>query len=147
MKKSILLLFLGLNTLMQLAGGSLMLSAPAKAARDIFAVAAPVSTADERLVSVIGAATLSFALITGTALIWSWRGRRSGFDLALISGLVLIMIGVALLASGTSAGGIDVAKGVAIALAAWFARPRALQSAMTAADRAAAPSSSRLRAS
>jgi hypothetical protein len=146
MKKPVLLLFLGLNTVLQLAGGTLMLSAPAQAARDIFAVPAPVPADTERLVSVIGAATLSFALITGTALIWSWRGRRSGFDLALISGLVLIMIGVVLLASGTSAGGIDVAKGVAIAAAAWIARPRA-QSAMASADRAAAPSSSRLRAS
>jgi hypothetical protein len=142
MKKLVLSVFLGINTLLQLAGGCFMMSAPAKAAREVFALS--VSPDVQRAVVIIGAAVLAFASLSLTALIWVLRDRLAGYDLALLFGVAITLIGVVMLALGVSAGQFDVVKGIAIAVAAYVARPRG---ATTAPDRAAAPPSSPLRAS
>ena len=121
MKKSILLVLLALNALMQAAGGTMMLSAPAKMAREVFHVAS--SAGVEQLMGVIGAAVIGFCLLTLWALASILRGQPSGYELALALGASLIVISVGMYATGScSSGELDLAKGLAITLAAWLAR-------------------------
>lgn len=142
MKKIVLSILLGVNSLLQLAGGCFMVSAPAKAAREVFAMG--VGADVQRAVAIIGAAVLAFAALSLTALIWVIRERLAGYDLALFFGVAITLIGVVMLALGVSAGQLDVVKGVAIAGAAYVARPRNVRNATAPA---AAPPSSPLRAS
>jgi hypothetical protein len=118
MKKPILLVLLGLNGLMEVVGGSAMIALPAKAAHDVFGMDATAET--QRLMSIIGAATLSFAVLSGVCLLWTARGRRAGLELSVVFGLLLTLVGVVMLATGTSTGALDVAKGVVISgVAVW----------------------------
>lgn len=119
MKKMILLALLGLNAVAQLGGGIIMTALPAKAAADIFYVSATPEAA--RLLAVIGATVLGYSALGCLSMLWIARRRRAGFELALTLGLLTIGVGVIMLATGTSAGLIDVVKGAAIALAAWWA--------------------------
>jgi len=116
-RKVILLALLGLNAVMQLGGGTMMTLRPAKMAVEVFHSAATPEAV--RLVGVIGGATLSFALLTVVAMLALVRDARDGFALAWVEGLMLTLVGVVMVATGTSAGAIDVAKGVVIALVAW----------------------------
>lgn len=118
MKKAILLVLLGLNAAAQLGGGILMAAAPAKAALDIFHVEATPEAV--RLLPVIGGAVLGYAALGCICLVWVARGYRAGFELARAFGLAMIGIGLIMLSTGTSAGAIDVVKGVLIAAAAWW---------------------------
>ena len=118
MKKLVLLMLLAVNALMQLGGATLMTFFPAKAARDIFKVSVTPET--QQLLGVIGGATYGCLLLGSVAMLWTARGRRSGFDLAALFGGMLALIGVVMLATGTRAGAIDIAKGVVIgAVALW----------------------------
>ncbi|HVY28822.1 MAG TPA: hypothetical protein VHB79_19835 [Polyangiaceae bacterium] len=140
MKKSILLVLMGLNALMQAGGGTMMLTQPGKMARELFHVAGGDA---ERLIGVIGAATLAFMVLSVTATVLVLRDERAGYDLSLVLGVLLGGIGVALLATGFSCGNIDVVKGLVLALAA--ATARAARAGRASPVRA--PASSRLRAS
>lgn len=140
MKKSILLVLMGLNALMQAGGGTLMLTQPGKMARELFHVSGGDA---ERLITVIGAATLAFMVLSVTAIVLVLRDERAGYDLSLVLGVLLGGIGVALLASGFSCGNIDVLKGIVLGLAAAIARG----ATAGRAGPARAPTSSRLRAS
>ncbi len=117
MRKVILLALLGLNGVMQLGGGTMMALRPSKMAVEVFHCAATPDTA--KLVGVIGGATLSFALLTAAAIVALVRDARQGFALAWVEGLMLTLVGAVMVATGTSAGAIDIAKGVVIALVAW----------------------------
>lgn len=129
MKKLILLVILATNALMQAGGASLMTFAPAKAASDVFK--APAGLEAERLVQVIGGATYGCLLLTLLAMLWIWRGRRSGFDLAFAFGLMIAVIGVVMFATGTTGPGvIDTTKGLLIAVAAVWASREAPEPAM-----------------
>jgi hypothetical protein len=119
MKKTILLVLLGLNAVAQLGGGIIMTALPAKAAVDIFHVSATPEGA--RLLAVIGGAVLGYSALGCVCMLWVARGRRAGFELARALGLLTIGVGIIMLATGTSAGTIDVLKGAAIAIAAWWA--------------------------
>ena len=119
MKKAILLVILGANALMQAGGASIMTFAPAKAAREVFHVAA--SPEALQLLGVIGGATYGCLLLGAVAMFGIARGRRAGYDLAVLFGVMLACIGVVMLATGTGAGLIDLAKGVVIAGFAWWA--------------------------
>lgn len=143
MKKTLLLVLLGLNALVQAGGGLMMLSSPGKMAREVFEVTPGPDV--NRLLAVIGGATLAFMLLSLTALVLVWRERAGGYELALMLGLVLGGIGVVLSASGFSSGLIDVVKGAVLLLAAWLARAAA--PTRTSAVPAPAPASSRLPAS
>ncbi len=127
MKKLILLVLLGLNSVAELAGGTLMVASPGKAAVDVFRASA--SSDVQRLLPIIGAATLGYAAISSLCMLWIARGRRAGFELAGAFGLLLTGIGVIMLATGTSAGRIDVAKGLLIMAAAWWAASEAREPA------------------
>ena len=127
MKKAVLLVLLGLNSVAELGGGTVMVASPGKAAVDVFEASA--SSDVLRLLPIIGAATLGYAAISSLCMLWIVRGRRAGFELAGAFGLVLTGIGVVMLASGTSAGTIDVAKGLLITAAAWWAASEAREPA------------------
>src|SRR5262249_52287439 len=107
----------------------LMTFAPAKAAGDVFKV--PGGPGAERLVQVIGGATYGCLLLTLLAMFWIIRGRRSGFDLTFAFGLMIAVVGVVMLATGTtSAGVIDTTKGLVMAAAALWASREVPEPAM-----------------
>jgi hypothetical protein len=116
-RKLILLVLLGLNAVMQLAGGTMMTLRPAKMTAEVFKSGVTPDTA--RLVAVIGGATLSFALLTLGAMLAVVREPRLGFAVARLEGLMLGCVGLVMVETGTSVGVIDIAKGVVIALVAW----------------------------
>jgi hypothetical protein len=117
-----------------------MLTRAGKMARELFHVSGGDA---ERLIGVIGAATLAFMALSVMAIVLVLRNERAGYDLSLLQGVTLGGIGVALLATGFSCGSIDVVKGVVLLLAAWTAR-----AAMAGrASPVRAPASSHLRAS
>jgi hypothetical protein len=60
-------------------------------------------------------------LLGAVTMLWIARGRRAGYELAMVFGLFITAVGVVMLATGTSAGLIDLAKGLLIAGAAWWA--------------------------
>lgn len=130
MRRLALVVLLGLNAIMQLGGGAMMLFEPAKMAAEVFH-AAPTPEA-RQLLGVIGGATWSFALMSAVALWMLRRDPRHGFALARLEGVMLTLVGAAMLATGTSAGAIDVAKGVVIALVAWSASVPELERATAA---------------
>ena len=119
MRKLALVVLLALNGIMQLGGGTMMTLRPAKMAKEVFG-SAPTPEA-LRLVGVIGGATLSFALLTAVVVWTLLRDPRQGFALARVEGVMLGLVGCVMLATGTSAGVIDIAKGVVITLVAWSA--------------------------
>jgi hypothetical protein len=137
MKKTVLLVLLSLNAVAQLGGGTLMAASPAKAAVDIFHVAATPEAM--RLLPIIGGAVLGYAMLSGICLLWVLRGRRAGFELARAFGLAMIGIGIIMLVTGTSAGAIDVLKGSLIAAAAWWAGSDVPDPTMASVDRVRVP--------
>jgi len=112
---------LALNALMQIGGGSMMTFAPAKAATDMFDMA---PTADlNRVVAIIGGVTLGCFALSIAALVLIVRGRKEGSTFALAQGLMLMVVGLVMVATGTSLGVVDICKGIAMTLiAVWAAR-------------------------
>ena len=119
-RKTVLLVLLGLNGLMQLVGGALMIAAPENAADGFFRVAATPDV--RRILPVIGGCTLSFLFLTIVTILWVLRDRREGYTLAILQGIMLAILGPIMVATGTAAGGIDATKGLLIAVCGWWAR-------------------------
>jgi hypothetical protein len=143
MKKTLLLVLMGLNALMQAGGGLMMLSSPGKMASQLFHVSPSADV--NRLMAVIGGATLAFMLLSLTALALVLRERAGGYELAFMLGVVLGGIGIVMLATGFACGTIDLLKGFVLGSAALLARAAA--SAKSSAGPVRAPASSRLPAS
>lgn len=127
MRRLALVVLLGLNGIMQLGGGTMMTLRPAKMAREVFHTA-PTPEA-QKLLGVIGGATLSFALLSVVTFWTVLRDQRRGFALARVQGVMLGLVGGVMVATGTSAGAIDIAKGVVIALVAWSTSATELEGA------------------
>ena len=98
-----------------------MLLAPQQALTGIFKIAPSGDVV--RLVAVVGGSTLAWVLLSGINLTWVFRGRRPGFTLAIVQGFMLVVVGLIMTATGTTAGLIDAGKGILIASVAWWARP------------------------
>src|SRR5712691_9933303 len=111
-KRMILVALLALNGLMQVVGGTMMLLAPQQALTGIFKMAPSGDVL--RLVAVVGGSTLAWLLLSGLNLTWVFRGRRPGFTLAIVQGLMLVVVGLIMTATGTTAGLIDAGKGILI---------------------------------
>ena len=120
MRKTVLLVLLVLNGLMQAVGGLMMIVGAQTAADGMFNLA--MTTDVRRLMAVIGGSVLGFLFLSVVSMVWVLRSRREGYDLAVLQGCMLVIVGPIMIATGTAAGGIDAAKGVLIVLCALWAR-------------------------
>ena len=119
MRKAVLLVLLVLNALTQVVGGFMMIRGAENAA-GMFNVALAPDV--RRLMAVIGGTVLGFLFLSVVSIVWVLRNRREGYNLAVLQGCMLAIVGPVMVATGTAAGGVDAAKGVLIALCAWWAR-------------------------
>jgi hypothetical protein len=104
-----------LNTLMQLAGGAMMIARPRTIATDTFGISITADAA--RLVAVIGGATLAFALVSGTAAVGVLQRQPWARLPVVLLGAMLLAVGVVMLGQGLKIGNVDLAKGVVFLVA------------------------------
>jgi hypothetical protein len=121
MKKTVLMVLLILNVLMELGGAGVMLLSPASFVPSMLHMA--LSADVVRAVAIVGGSTLAFAVVAGASVISLWRNRDEGYTLALVHGLMLLVVGAIMGATGTAVGFIDAAKGLVLTVAAVWARP------------------------
>jgi hypothetical protein len=98
------------NTALQTAGGAMMLAKPQKLALETFGIEIAVEA--EPLVTVIGGATLSYALLSGAAAVGVLRRRAWAHLSVVLLGSMLIAVGAVMVTYGMRIGSLDLAKGL-----------------------------------
>jgi len=106
----ILAAVLFINSLIQVAGGAMMILRPERIASETFGISNLREAAP--LMAVIGGATLGYALLSATAAVGAFQRRTWAWLPITLLGMMLIAVCAAMLGQGLRIGNLDLAKGV-----------------------------------